>query len=99
MSADQFLELTISQKGIYGTIHTRNCKRMQSPRPSNDADNIFSVNYEDTKKSRRKGRRTNEPFSNIASFVYRVKQLGFTSFLADYFAPHTVQGLCILFNI
>ena len=72
---------------------------MQSSRPSNDADNIFSVNYEDTKKSRRKGRRTNEPFSNIASFVYRVKQLGFTSFLADYFAPHTVQGLCILFNI
>lgn len=46
-----------------------------------------------------KGRRTNEPFSNIAPFVYRVRQLEFTSFLADYFAPHTVQGLCILFNI
>ena len=72
---------------------------MQFPRPSNDAENIFSVNFEDEMKSRRKGRRTNEPFSNIALFVYRVKQLGFTSFLADYFAPHTVQGLCILFNI
>ena len=49
--------------------------------------------------SRWKGRRTNEPFSNTAKFVYRVKKLGFTSFLADYFAPHTVQGLSILFNI
>ena len=75
MSENPFLELIISQKGVYGTIHIQ---RMQFPRPSNDAENIFSVNFEDEMKSRRKGRRTNEPFSNIALFVYRVKQLGFT---------------------
>ena len=83
MSENPFLELIISQKGVYGTIHILSLDRLLivsvcSPRPSNDAENIFSVNFEDEMKSRKKGRCTNEPFSNIASFVYRVKQLGFT---------------------
>lgn len=59
MSENLFLEFIISQKGVYGIIYMQfrlfiNCKCMQFLRLSNDVDNIFSVNFEDKKKSWRK---------------------------------------------